>query len=97
MIVTCAATSALLIPFLLPKMHDRYFYPADVFAIVLAFFRPSFWYIAVLLQVSSTMAYSRFLLHSDLTWLWIAAAVNTVALGLLLRGQGQHSQEVVPA
>jgi Gpi18-like mannosyltransferase len=88
MIVTCAATSVLLVPFLLPKMHDRYFYPADVFAIVLAFYRPSLWHIATLLQFSSTMAYTRFLLRSDLTWLWIAAVENTVVLGLLLRRQG---------
>ena len=42
LLVTLAAFSTLVTPYLLPKMFDRYFYPAVVFAIVLAFFRPRF-------------------------------------------------------
>ena len=39
-VVTLAALSVLLVPFLLPKMHDRYFFPADLFTLALAFWRP---------------------------------------------------------
>jgi hypothetical protein len=35
-IVLVAATALALVPSLLPKMHERYFFPADVIAIVLA-------------------------------------------------------------
>ena len=91
-IVLYAATSALMVPFLLPKMHDRYFYPAEVLAIVLIFFRPSLWYIPILLQAASIMAYSRFLFKSDLLWLWVAAIQNTVTLGLLFWGQQQEKR-----
>lgn len=54
-------TATLLIsPYLLPKMHDRYFYPADVFLVLLAFIYPQCKYAALALQASSvavTLAY----------------------------------------
>jgi len=56
-----ATTSALLIPFLLPKMHDRYFFVADVFTFVLACSFPRFWWLAMLMQASSVSAYLSFL------------------------------------
>jgi Gpi18-like mannosyltransferase len=56
-----ATASALLMPFLLPKMHDRYFFVADVFTFVLAASLPRFWWLAVLMQVSSVAAYLSFL------------------------------------
>ena len=34
--------SVALVPFLLPKMHDRYFYPADIFSLLAAFYMPEF-------------------------------------------------------
>ena len=37
-LVHLATLSTLIVPFLLPKMHDRYFYPASVIAIVFAFY-----------------------------------------------------------
>jgi Gpi18-like mannosyltransferase len=53
-----AATMFLaLAPFLLPKMHDRYFFAADLLSIVLAFHLPQLWLVPLLLQASSGMAY----------------------------------------
>ena len=46
-VVFLALLSALLTPYFLPKMFSRYFFPADVFAIVLAFYRPRLWYFPV--------------------------------------------------
>ena len=40
-------------PFLLPKMHDRYFYPADVFTMLLAFTYPRFTSVAIAMQIAS--------------------------------------------
>ena len=59
LLVTLAAFSTLVTPYLLPKMFDRYFYPAVVFAIVLAFFRPRFAaapFVVALAAVSSNLA-----------------------------------------
>lgn len=47
-------TATMLIsPFLLPKMHERYFYPADVFTMLLAFSCPRFAGVAIAMQIAS--------------------------------------------
>lgn len=57
-----ALASVLLMPLLLPHMHNRYLFPADVLALVLAFWRPSFWPAALLMQYSSLVSYISFLI-----------------------------------
>jgi hypothetical protein len=42
---------------LLPKMHDQYFYPADVFSFMAATLVPEIWFIPILFQISSGAAY----------------------------------------
>lgn len=56
-LLLAAATSATLMPFLLPKMHDRYMFPADVLVAVLAMVRLRYLWLAVLAQVGSLAAY----------------------------------------
>lgn len=51
----------LFVPFLLPKMHDRYFFTACVFLFILFFYDPRTIGLVLLSQVSSTMAYIVFL------------------------------------
>jgi Gpi18-like mannosyltransferase len=48
-------------PYLLPKMHDRYFFPADVFTVLLCVLFPKYWVSAVAMQVASTAVYLAFL------------------------------------
>ena len=55
--VFSATVSLMLAPFLLPKMHDRYFFAADLCSIALAFIIPRLWFVPVGLQISSTLAY----------------------------------------
>jgi Gpi18-like mannosyltransferase len=55
-VVLLMTTSALVVPYLLPGMHERYFYPADVLTVVaVAFGAP--WWAAVLTQVASFGSY----------------------------------------
>ncbi|GAA4552014.1 hypothetical protein GCM10023192_80780 [Amycolatopsis samaneae] len=57
-IVLMGAASALLVPFLLPSMHERYFYLAEVLTVIAAFHLPRrLWYVPVLVQVASFLAY----------------------------------------
>jgi Gpi18-like mannosyltransferase len=57
-VVLMGATSAVLVPFLLPSMHERYFYLAEVLTVVAAFHLPRrLWYVPVLVQVASFLAY----------------------------------------
>lgn len=52
-----AAFSVLVVPFFLPKMLDRYFFPAEVFAVVLAFWRPRRWFAPVVLGFAGLNVY----------------------------------------
>jgi hypothetical protein len=85
MILLAALVSVSLTPFLLPKMHDRYFYPADVLSIVLAFAAPEFWFIPICYQVISSLVYSIFLFEAERsTMLILATQLNTVVIAYLL-------------
>jgi len=56
-LLVCAACSVAMAPFLLPKMHDRYFLAADLVSIALALHVPRLWYVPVGFQISSGLAY----------------------------------------
>jgi Gpi18-like mannosyltransferase len=58
-----ALTFALLIPFFLPEMHERYFYLADVLSIIYAFYFPRYFYVPVIMQASSLIAYAPYMLN----------------------------------
>jgi Gpi18-like mannosyltransferase len=55
-----ATLSAACIPYVLPKMHDRYFFIADVLTLALAFAWPRYWVAAVLFQLGSLAAYLQY-------------------------------------
>lgn len=64
--VVLAFLSVLITPFLLPKMHERYFLAADAFAILLAFYHPRYFYVPVVLAFVSVFAYIPFLFKAVL-------------------------------
>lgn len=57
---------ALLAPFVLPKMHERYFYLADAFACYFFVVKPKKFYIALLSTFGSLTGYINYLF--DFTW-----------------------------
>lgn len=57
-ILRLSLLSLLVVPFLLPNMHERYYFPADVLSIVLAFYRPKYTYAAVTISLVSFFSYS---------------------------------------
>ncbi|WP_299572634.1 hypothetical protein [uncultured Williamsia sp.] len=62
-ILVVTTASAIVVPFLLPAMHDRYFYAAEVLSVVAAFFLPlRYAVIPLLVQASAIGVY-----HSSLT------------------------------
>jgi Gpi18-like mannosyltransferase len=90
-LVQLACISLVLSPFLLPRMHDRYFYPADVFSLVLAFCSTEFWFLPVAYQIVSGLSYAPFLLGIPGAFpLGIATSVNALSLVFLLKNQFQH-------
>lgn len=60
-IVLTAFLSVLLVPSVLPGMHERYFYPADILSILFVFIFPKKAYIAVAVQVCSLLSYFPFI------------------------------------
>ena len=56
-LLTAGAVLAVGVPFLLPYMHDRYLYPADVLTLAWAFVLPRRAPVPVLVQLSSLSAY----------------------------------------
>jgi Gpi18-like mannosyltransferase len=64
-IVLVAAISVTLVPYFLPGMHERYFYPADALSVIAAFYLPKrLWAFPVLEQFASLGAYAPYLLNS---------------------------------
>ncbi len=66
------------IPFLLPEMHERYFYLADALSIVAAFYFPRMFYIAVGVQLCSLLSYAPYLLHTQVVGLSYVAVLVLV-------------------
>jgi len=67
---------ALVIPFFLPEMHERYFYLADVVSIIYAFYFPRYVYVAVIEQLCSLMSYALSFFHVQvLNLTYVAFAV----------------------
>lgn len=61
LLVYLATFSVLIVPFVLPQMHDRYFFSADVIAVIFAFYFPKYWYTPVVISLVSFLAYFPFL------------------------------------
>jgi hypothetical protein len=101
-IVTAAAFFSLAVPFILPGMHERYFYLADVMTLVLAFFRPRLWFTAILVELASLLSYLPFLFiktqHGPMVPLPLLATMNfaaLLALGYALVGDLRVSRPAV--
>lgn len=84
-----AAMFLALSPFLLPKMHDRYFFAADMFTILLAFTIPRLWFVPVAMQISSLLSYLPIAIimatgHMQSWSIPFAALLNTVTVSYLV-------------
>jgi Gpi18-like mannosyltransferase len=90
-ILLVATLSMTAMPYVLPKMHDRFFIGADLFAYALACVDRRFLWVAVAMQISSALAYapefSIFLLPGTYeSWEWavvLGGLINTVIIGYL--------------
>lgn len=79
-LVTAALSSVLIVPYFLPGMHERYFYPADLLSLIFAFFVPRGWVVAVLVQFCSFFTYLPYLFQHEPVPRPLLAVVMTAAL-----------------
>lgn len=83
--VLCAALLfSIGIPFLLPHMHERYFFAADILSLVLAFSAPAWAPAALLVQFASLLGYHAYLKMRYLLPMSKGAAALVIALLLML-------------
>lgn len=73
-----ACLLAFFLPFLLPKMHERYFFPAALFFLIAAFFDKKTIWLGIFLQLSSLLSYLGFLYDLPVNTTAIAFAINMV-------------------
>lgn len=106
LIVYLATLSVIIVPFFLPRMHDRYLFPADIMTIIFAFYRPKYWYVAVLISLTSLNTYliQQFeIVVIPLKWLVVVPlGIIVILVGQLLpvrpltKGRRHLSKEGVP-
>jgi len=79
-ILAAATLFAIMVPFLLPGMHERYFFLADVLTVLLAVQQPRLWPVPVLVQSASLICYAPYLLGGYLMPMAVPAALMLAAL-----------------
>ncbi|WP_135467622.1 hypothetical protein [Crenalkalicoccus roseus] len=82
-LLAAAAFACTVLPFLLPKMHDRYFYGGEILAVVLALLRPGLLPAVVAGQTAALLAYQPMLLGFHGWRVPVGALFNLVAVVLL--------------
>ncbi len=90
------------LPYLLPKMHDRYFFPADLMSVAVVFLFPRLFWIAIVQQLVSLSVYTNVLGFHPLLEIKSAALLAGILLILVMReaalhfyGQ-KHIEEAIP-
>jgi Gpi18-like mannosyltransferase len=81
LIIRLALLTVIVVPFFLPRMHERYFFPADVLAIVYAFYFPRYFFVPIIVGLVSLFSYFPFLfgkLEAGLPWLAMLMGVMLV-------------------
>lgn len=82
--IQLATLSLVFMPYFLPKMHDRYFFPADVISIVFGFYFPQYFYIPIVVGMISLFSYFPFLFGREVIPLSLLAVVPIVIIVILL-------------
>lgn len=84
-LVALALFFALLLPFVLPHMHERYFYPAEVLSVVFAFYFPKKLYAALAVGMASAYAQCQYLFGTNFISMGLLSVVVLAALVVLAR------------
>ncbi|HTX93295.1 MAG TPA: hypothetical protein VMC09_18915 [Anaerolineales bacterium] len=85
LVIQLALVSALIVPYFLPKTHDRYFYPADVLSIVFAFYYPEYFYLSLAINLISFFVYLPFLFGMEIIPQPLLALALLIVIIVLIR------------
>lgn len=98
-LVTMGLLFAILMPFVLPHMHERYYYLADILSVIYVFYFPKKLYTAVIMCVSSACAVGNYLFglaYYPQQLFAIAILINLILLFKHLLELLDHSSEPKP-
>jgi Gpi18-like mannosyltransferase len=85
LLVELASFSVLLIPFVLPKMHQRYFFSADILLIAFGFYLPAYFYVALIINMVSFFSYQYFLFGPETFPMGQLALVTLFIIAIMVR------------
>jgi Gpi18-like mannosyltransferase len=91
LIIELMTFSVLISPYVFPRMHERYFFPADVFSIIFAFYFPRYVLSAIGVSLISVFTYLLYLLGNETIPLSILAIVFLFIIGTI----GTHLVETL--
>lgn len=83
-LIEIATLSVLIAPYVLPKMHERYFFAADIFSILFALYFPRYFFIPLLIILTSFFSYLPFLFNHEVIPLSYLALVPLLTIIILL-------------
>ena len=81
--ITLAVFFAALMPFVLPHMHERYWYFSDILALLLIFCKPQRWYASLALMLPSLYAVCCYLFGNDPAGLSLMALMMLAGICLV--------------
>ena len=85
LLIELSLISVILLPFVLPKMHERYFYLADLLSILFAFYVPSHFFVPLIMITISFFSYQPTLFGVEPFPMGLLAFGVFVVLVVLLR------------
>ena len=83
LMVQLAALCVILVPYVTPKMHERYFFLADVLSLVFAAYAPSYFFVALIVNLCSFFSYP-YVAQRVFPQAWLALAM-LLALVVMVR------------
>jgi len=99
-LLTAMTFFAVFVPFVLPRMHERYFFVADILCIIYACYRPQRFFIPCLVVLSSLIACGTFISASPMiphTMNAILMALAVAILGVDLWNDYHNDKEIIDA
>ncbi len=92
-LVSLALFFALFVPFILPHMHERYYFLADILSVIFAFYFPKKFYVPVVTVLSSTYAVCHNLFNTD----FFSVQLLGVIMLLVLISVAKHLVDLIKA
>ena len=86
LLLSLALFFALFVPFVLPHMHERYYFVADILSVIFAFYFPKKLYIAVVTELASTYAVCHNLFNTTFFSVQLLGVIMLLVIVLL----GKH-------